>query len=206
MHVLQSLAPVTASLTGYLSNATGATWTLTTTTAGDGMAHLTTIKNDTATDESLKYSTITGTDCDGYVQTEVLYLPAGSATVTGLKYFLTISTIVPSASIAGTMDLGWAADAYSPTIMLNWRQQDFQVSLGLVITGTISVTVQHTFDRLSIIGNMQSANWFNHSSLATTAATADGNYAFPAVATHLKLISVTNGATVKFYVTQGQQS
>jgi len=202
-----SYTPAAASLTGLASNVTGASWPLSATSAGDSLAHTITIRNDTATDHSGKTALITGTDADGYAQTETLALPGVSATVTSTMYFLTVTSVVPSATIgADTMDIGWSAVAYGRTVPLNWRQQSFQTSLAVVITGTINVTVQHTFDYLSANGNIQSANWFPHATIASVTGNADGNYAFPAVATHLKINSVTNGATVKFYVVQGAKS
>jgi hypothetical protein len=205
--VALSFTPAAANLTGLASNATGASWPLSATSSADNLAHLITIRNDSGTDHSGKTALITGTDADGQAQTETLALPAGAGTSTSTKYFLTVTSIVPSATIgADTMDLGWSAVAWSRTVPLNWRQDQFQVSLAVVITGTISITVQHTFDYLSAIGNIQSANWLNHATLASTTATADGNYAFPAVATHLKINSVSAGATVKYYVVQGDRS
>jgi len=202
-----SYTPAAANLTGLASNVTGASWPLSATSAADNLAHLITIRNDTATDHSGKTALITGTDADGQTQTETLALPGVSATVTSTKNFMTVTSVVPSATIgADTMDIGWSAVAWGRTIPLNWRQDQFQVSLAVVITGTISVTVQHTFDYLSGVGNIQSANWLNHATLAAVTATADGNYAFPAVATHLRINSVTGGATVKFYVVQGDRS
>jgi len=89
-----------ASLTGYASNATGASWPLTATTAGDGLAHPVTIKNDSATDHSGKTVVITGTDANGTAITETLNLGAGSATVTSTKYFKTVTSVV----MTGTAD------------------------------------------------------------------------------------------------------
>ena len=202
-----SYSPVAASLTGLATAVTGATWTLSATRAGDFLAHTLTIRNNSVTDHSGKTAIITGTDADGFSQTETLALPGTSATVTSLKYFLTVTSVVPSATIgADTMDIGWSAISYTRTIPLNWRQDQFQISLAVIITGTINVTAQHTFDYLSGVGNIQSANWFNHATMSSITATVDGNYAFPCVATHLKINSVTNGATVKFYVIQGNNS
>lgn len=107
---------VGANISGYKTAATGATWTLTTTTAGDGAGHLTTIKNNSTNNHSGKTALITGTNSMGEPQTETITLPASSETKTGAKYFKTISTIVPSSSIgADTMELGWSA-AYSPPV------------------------------------------------------------------------------------------
>jgi hypothetical protein len=142
-----SAVSAAADLTGFLSNATGATWTLTATDSGDSLAHKVTIRNDSATDHSAKTAVLTGTGPSGEVQTETVNLPAGSATVTSTEYFLTLTTVVPSATIgADTMDLGWAAASVS-----GWEYPNTKVSwsgLGIgceVISGTPTYGVQVGF-------------------------------------------------------------
>lgn len=207
MHPSLSYSPVTANLLGFASNVTGATWVLSATTVGDAMAHTVTVRNDSITDHSAKTMILTGTDQDNIALTETLAMPGASATVTSLKYFKTLTTVVPSATIgADTMDIGWSAVSYSPTIPLDWQRTEFGVSLALVITGTVSVTVQQTYDYLSVAGNAQGAVWFDHATLAAKTASADGSYAFPVIATHLKINSVTNGAVVVFKIVQGTTS
>lgn len=207
MHVSLSYTPAAANLLGYASNVTGATWTLSATTSADSLAHTVTIRNDSVTDHSAKTMILTGTDADGIAQTETMAMPGTSATVTSVNAYLTLTSVVPSATIgADTFDIGWSAVSFSKTVPCNYRQEEFQVSLGVVITGTINVTVQHTLDYLSTLGNAQAAYWFNHSSLAAISATADGNYAFPIIATRLKINSVTASATVKLKVVQGSKS
>jgi hypothetical protein len=136
---------VAASLTGYASNATGATWTLTATTPGDGLAHPVTIKNDSATDHSGKTTIITGTGAEGQAQTETLNLPGTSATVTSLKYFKTVTSVVPSATIgADTMDIGWTAAGVTPLIPLCFAVHgtaEIQTTLGGT---TMNYTPQQT--------------------------------------------------------------
>ena len=195
--------PEAANTTGYLSNATGATWTLTTTTADDGLAHLTTILNDSATDHSGKTALITGTDADGNAQTETLALPAASVTSTGVKYFKTISSIVPSATIGGdTMDLGWSAVAISKTVPLNYIATPFSISLSVVVTGTINYTVQHVFQDI-YAAFPSTLTWFNQMTLVTDTTNGDSNYAFPVRGTRLLINSVTAGATIRFTINQG---
>src|SRR5574337_64867 len=99
---------VVVSAIGFKSNATGATWTLTATTPNDGLAHKVTIANDSATDHSAKTAVITGTDANNNALTETVNLPAASpAVVTSTKFFKTVTSIVPSATIGGdTMGLG----------------------------------------------------------------------------------------------------
>lgn len=44
------------------------------------------------------------------------------------------------------------------------------IGLGCIATGTVTYTVQHTFD---------GTNWFDHPDVASETTNADGNYAFP---------------------------
>src|SRR5574340_124277 len=137
-----------ANTIGFKSNATGATWTLTATTPNDGLAHKVTIANDSATDHSAKTAVITGTDANGNALTETVNLPAASpAVVTSTKFFKTVTSIVPSATIGGdTMDLGWTAAAVSPWVKLDYIQNGFGVSVAVVAGGTINYDVEHSFD------------------------------------------------------------
>jgi hypothetical protein len=54
------------------------------------------------------------------------------------------------------------------------------IALGVVVTGTVNYTVQHTFDDVfAPTFTPGSAIWFNHPTLAAQTANADSNYAFP---------------------------
>lgn len=201
-----SYSPVTASLTGFLSNATGATWTLSNTATTDGLGHRVTIRNDSVTDHSGKTAILVGTDADGNAQTETMSLPGTSATTTSTKYYKTLTSITPSATIgADTMDIGWDQVGVSPTYPIDWPNvTGGGVSLGVTITGTINYDVQHTLDEIfASTTAAQTANWFDHSTIAAKTASSDGNYAFPIRAVRLMVNSVTNGATVSFNILQG---
>lgn len=131
--------------TGYVSNATGATWPLDSTTGpADGMAHQVTIHGDAATNHSAKTAVITGTDAEGKAQTETVNLPNGVATVTSTKYFATVTSVVPSATIgADTMDVGWNAACVSPMFPTDPNQKSGPlVTAG--VGGTITLTAQQT--------------------------------------------------------------
>ena len=169
----------------------------------DGLAHTFTIAPSGSV--SGNYS-ITGTDANDVAQTETLATNTTN-TVTSAKYYKTVTSILaPSGIAAETVTIGHTGVSVSPMLPLNWRiglaGEAFATSLALLITGTISVTVQHTFDGLH--GEYASAlTWWPHSSLVTKTASADGNYAFPITATRLLINSVTAGATVAFFVVQG---
>ena len=199
-----SYTPEDNNLTGFASNVTGATWTISDTTVGDGLAHQVTIRNDSATDHSGKTALLTGTDSDGLTQTETITLPGVSATVTSTKYWATLVTAVPSATIgADTMDIGWNDVAIGPTFPLNWRQQDFQGTLGVNISGTINYTLQYCLDPLYSSGYPSTLTWWNHDTLASLTADAQSNFAFPVTATRVLVNSLTAGATIALHIVQG---
>lgn len=56
----------------------------------------------------------------------------------------------------------------------------FNLGFGIVKTGTVNFTVQHTFDDVWAADfDPATATWFNHASVAAATANADGNYAYP---------------------------
>jgi len=187
--------------------ASGVAFTLTATNAGDSLAHLVII---TPTGSITGSFVITGTDASGIYQTETLATDTVNA-VTSTKHYLTLTSVLaPSGMGAETVDIGWTDDIVSLTYPLNWRQTDFQVSLGVDISGTIDYTVQHTFNQLrsdTTNGapplNAADYKWWPHATLAAKTTDADGNYASPVSATRILINSLTAGATITFYVTQG---
>lgn len=194
--------PADADTDGLAAALTGAgPFTLTTTSAGDSLSHLITLTS--SADLHLINMTLTGTDADGAAQTEVIAGPT-SNTVTGTKYFRTVTSVAAASTLgANTMDVGWADGAVTPTFPLNWRQKTFQVSLAVILTGTISVTVQHTFVDKNQTPDF-SYTWFDHVSLVNKTSSADGNYASPVANTRLKINSVTAGGTAAWSVVQGR--
>lgn len=195
--------PADDNATGFASNVTGATFTLTANDAGDSLAHLVIINNDSATDHSGKTATLVGTDANGNALTESMALPGPSTTSTSTKYFKTLTSVTPSATIGvDTMDIGWTDDVITPTFPMNWRQNPFSVSVGVDITGTIDYTVQHTFD--DVFDTSVTPSWFNHSSIAGKTADADGNYAYPVTGVRVLVNSLTAGATFTWFIIQGE--
>lgn len=73
------------------------------------------------------------------------------------------------------------------------------IGFGVVMSGTGTYSVQHTFDDIydtAVFPNVTaintSATWFNHEIVNNqTTATIDGNYAFPIVAVRTYLSAVT---------------
>lgn len=203
-----SFSPITASLTGFASNVTGASWTITTSAPTDGLAHQVTVRNDSVTDHSGKTITLVGTDAQGNALTETLTAPGTSATVTSTAFFKTLISATPSATIgADTFDIGWAAPSITQMFPVDYHSvTGGGISLGVTVTGTINFDVQHTLDDVfESISASQNARWFDHSTIAADTASVDGNYAFPVRAIRFLTNSVTNGATVVFTILQGSR-
>jgi hypothetical protein len=201
---LHSYTPSAANLTGFLSDATGAAgagWALSATTAADGLAHLVTIRNDSVTDHSAKTAVLTGTDADGKAQTETVNLPGTSATVTSTKYFKTLTSVVPSATIgADTMDIGWSAVAVSPTYPID---TDAEVACNIYadITGTINFSIMQSFADVQT-DNTYMTSFSAISALAAKSADTAGQSNVGATAIRLLVNSVTTGATIAMYTSQ----
>jgi len=70
----------------------------------------------------------------------------------------------------------------------------FNVGFGCVVSGTVTYTVQHTFD------DIQNPNitptWFNHPTVASLSANQDGNYAFQVAAIRLNVSAGSGTATL----------
>lgn len=189
-----------ANLTGFASNVTGATWTLSTTATTDSLAHQVSIRNDSITDHSGKTALLTGTDADDKAITETVTLPGASATVESSLYFKTLTSIVPSATIGSdTMDIGWVDEVVSKTYPINWRGGDMKI--GIIITGTMDVTLQHTFDDVqdaTIAASQGAMAWINTSDSNAVNATASVNsfYDYLPRAARLVVNSYSSGAEV----------
>jgi hypothetical protein len=81
----------------------------------------------------------------------------------------------------------------SAAIPINWRANNFAVGIGCVVnSGTHTYKVQHTFDDIYTVAN---PTWFDHASLVSKTASADGNYAFPIRAVRLTITAWTSGST-----------
>lgn len=191
--------PSNVSATYFISNATGATWTLTNTATPDNLAHKVSIHNDSATDHSGKTALLTGTDENGNNQTETLALPGSSATVTSTKYFQTLTSVIPSATIgADTMDIGYTSAFISQWFLLNYHDRQGRASFVCTVTGTINYTVQQTQD--NIYDDTYSAIFANidDTTLVNATTSQNGGYETTPVAIRIVINSYSSGASLRF--------
>ena len=69
----------------------------------------------------------------------------------------------------------------SPVYAMDLYISPANVGLAVIVTGTITYTVQYTFDNVFAAGySPASGNWFNHPTL-TGSASANSNVSYPAL-------------------------
>lgn len=191
--------PADASLTGFASNVTGATFTLTATEATDGLAHQVSIKNDSITDHAGKTVTLVGTDPEGRALTEVVTGPGTSATVESAGYFLTLTSATPSATIgADTFDIGWVDEVATAEYVLD-HYQNTAATVSVDVTGTIDFTVQETFD-----DPFGTVVWVAVTALTTKTADTTSQVSMHATAVRCIVNSYSSGAELQMTVLQSR--
>lgn len=204
------LDPANANLTGFASNVTGATFTITTTATTDGLAHQVSIRNDSATDHSGKTVTLVGTDADGRAQTEVVTGPGSSATVESSKYFKTLTSATPSETIGeDTFDIGWVDEFVSQTIPLDWRANT-PPTVQVVVTGTINFDVEGTLQDIREDGadpfsfdDQEDLAWFNDANFTAKTASLVDDLALPGYsAIRIVANSYTDTAELQVFIRQ----
>jgi hypothetical protein len=80
----------------------------------------------------------------------------------------------------------------SSALVMNTNISPFNVGFGVVVDGTVNYTVEHTFDDPGV----GFTTWFPHPTVASEAADADGNYAFPVSGIRLTVNSGGGSATL----------
>jgi hypothetical protein len=127
--------------------------------------------------------TVYGTDDQGQEIQEDVTGINGSAVVTALQ-FLTVTRIAADAAFASDVEVGTTAIGASTVVPLDQYLTPFNVSLGVVITGTVDVTVEYTFD--DVFGDAPGPfTWFDHPDLTNVTADADGTFISPVSACRL---------------------
>lgn len=192
MQFTKTLTPANASLTGFASNVTGATFTLTASNSGDSLAHRVSIRNDSATDHSGKTVTLVGTGADGAALTEVVTAPGTSATVESTSYFMTLTRATPSATIgADTFDIGWADEFVTKTIPLNWKGGPG--ALRITVGGTINYDLENTLSDIQF----ETINWFvDDAAQDDETASLTARWEVTSKAIRVKANSYSSGATL----------
>lgn len=81
----------------------------------------------------------------------------------------------------------------SDSLVINTNISPCNIGFGVIVTGTVNYTVQHTFDDPA----SGFSTWFSHPTVASLTANADGNYAFPVTGVKVLVNSGAGTATLK---------
>jgi hypothetical protein len=80
----------------------------------------------------------------------------------------------------------------------------FNLALSVVIDGTVTYTVQYTFDDVFAKGyDPTSGNWVNHPSLTAQTTTKDSNIAYPVTGVRIQTAEESDGTAVLTIIQAG---
>ena len=167
----------------------------------DDLAHRVTLTAPTQASLAAIAFTVVGTDAAGNPQTEVIAAgPASGATVSGAKFFLSVLTIQPSATMGGLLlSVGLLAEAIGQWINLENTMSAPMVMVN--VTGTINYTVLQTpaniFDEVGTVYTALGVAIPNMSAV-TAQVLANGGESCRAIM--LRINSFTAGATITAHI------
>ena len=84
----------------------------------------------------------------------------------------------------------------STSIVVNTNVTPVNIGFGVVVTGTVTYTVQHTFDDPAT----GFSTWFSHPTVVDETTNQDGNYAFPV--TGIKVLVTAGDGTAALKLIQ----
>ena len=79
-------------------------------------------------------------------------------------------------------------------IPLDYKQSPFNVGFGVVVTGTVTYDIEHTFE--DVFDSSITPTAFQHSTVVGQSANANSNYAFPIRAVRVNVTAGTGSATL----------
>ena len=88
----------------------------------------------------------------------------------------------------------------SAWIPLDYKQSPFNVGFGVVLTGTATFTIEHTFE--DVFDSTVTPTAFPHNLVYDATVSTDGNYAFPIRAVRVNVTSYGSG-TITMTLLQG---
>ena len=80
----------------------------------------------------------------------------------------------------------------SSALVMNTNISPFNVGFGVIATGTVTYTIQHTFDDPAVGFSV----WYPHPTIAAKTDNQDGNYAFPVTGVKVLVTAGTGTATL----------
>jgi hypothetical protein len=101
---------------------------------------------------------------------------------------------------------------FTVPVVMDYMQNPFQVSLGcMIVAGTATFNVEHTFDYSGILMNptwngTTNVTWFANTGISGAASNTAGNYAFPVAAIRLNVVSTNATGSVVLVITQASEA
>lgn len=81
----------------------------------------------------------------------------------------------------------------SSALVMNTNISPFNVGFGVTVSGTVTYSIQHTFDDPAD----GFSTWFSHPTIAGKSDNQDGNYAFPVTGVKILVTAGDGSATLK---------
>lgn len=145
--------------------------------------------------------TITGQDPNGTLVTTTITGP-NNTTVYTTTGFTIVSSIVPNATFiaASGVSAGFGTSGVTHWFIPSTYVPDFNVGVGIYVTGALAYTVQHTFDDL-FNTSLGSVRVFNNddSNVVNATTSQDTNYAFGVGAMRVAVTGVSGGGLTAIF-------
>jgi hypothetical protein len=150
------------------------------------------------TDDSANSYTITGTNSGGNPLTEVV--AGGATTATTVNDFQSVTQVTAAQASAGTVKVGTNGIGSSEFVSLNYHAQPVNISVANIVSGTISYTVQWTYDD----PNKVTPTWFDDATAASKSANQVTVMNDPVFGSRVKINSFTApGSVTTTYIQAG---
>lgn len=141
--------------------------------------------------------TITGTDQDGIARTETV-TGVTTSPVNSVIYWRTITSIAAGAAVASNVAVGAISQIVSPTIPVNWRNNQPAAFTVVSLLGTVQFDLQQTLSELLPATDPTTLLWYDAQSNKT--AEIAGEFTRYVTACRVRWDSYSSGAEFQFQV------
>jgi len=138
--------------------------------------------------------TVYGTDDAGRSISDTI-TGVNNSTVSTTLDFKTVTRVAASAAVGTNVEIGTTDEGASMPIPLDQYLTPFNVSVGLIVTGTVDVTLQYTFD--AIFDSSGPFTWFDTDDILNATASGEETFISPVSAIRLLTNSGTGSATLR---------
>lgn len=136
----------------------------------------------------------------GALVTETLAGPTAGATVQTTQRYTSVLSVTADAAVGTDVEVGSGSTGITRWFVPSSYANPIDIGIGLIITGTLNATVQHTFDNVQTV---TSPSTLNNSALTGVTASDDGNYAFGIAACRAVVNSSSGGTLVATFIQAG---